>query len=190
MSRVSRIVMTTTLAAALTLGLVVSGCPGESGQSEIALGRITGIDTGSSQPPLAGELAPDFYFENPEGQPTSLSQLQGRPVLVNFWATWCGPCRYEMPFLQQIHQERPGDELVLLAVNVGEGSSDVGQFMQSQGFTFTVLLDKQAAVARRYNVTGIPATFFIDKDGVIQYVQVGAFQSQAAIEAILDQLDQ
>jgi len=189
MSKLSRTMLMIALAAALTLGLVVSGCPGDSGQDGIALGRITGIDTDSTQPPQTGQPAPDFYFENPEGQPTSLGQLQGTPVLVNFWATWCSPCRYEMPFLQQIYEEKPGDELVMLVVNVGEGSSDVSQFMESAGFSFTVLLDKQAAVARRYNVTGIPATFFIDKEGVIQEIQVGAFQSQAEIEAILNQLD-
>jgi thiol-disulfide isomerase/thioredoxin len=194
MSRVSRIVLTAALAAALALGL--SGCPGQpatdggtTGQNGIAVGRITGIDAGATQPPQAGELAPDFYFENPEGENTSLSQLQGTPVLVNFWATWCGPCRYEMPFLQQIHQDWPVGELVLLAVNVGESSSQVGQFMESAGFSFNVLLDQQTAVAQRYNVLGIPTTFFIDKEGVIQEIQVGAFQSQAEIETILDQLD-
>jgi thiol-disulfide isomerase/thioredoxin len=189
MSKVSRIIMMIALAAALTLGLVAGGCPGNSGQNGIALGRITGIDSGATQPPQTGQPAPDFYFETPEGESTSLSQLQGTPVLVNFWATWCGPCRAEMPFLQQIHQDWPADKLVLLAVNVGENSSQVSQFMESAGFSFTVLLDQQAAVARRYNVTGIPATFFIDKEGVIEDVQVGAFQSQAAIETILDQLD-
>jgi peroxiredoxin len=188
MSKMSRIILIIALAAAL--GLTVTGCPGENGQDGVALGEITGIASGSTQPPNVGQQAPDFYFENPEGEATSLSQLQGKPVLVNFWATWCSPCRYEMPFLQQVYQERPGDELVLLAVNVGENSSQVSQFMESAGFTFTVLLDQQVTVARRYNVTGIPATFFIDKEGVIQNVQVGAFQSQAEIEAILDQLDQ
>jgi peroxiredoxin len=189
MSKLSRVILVIALAAAIALGLVVSGCPGGSGQNGLALGRITGIDTGATQPPQTGQPAPDFYFETPEGQSTSLSQLQGTPVLLNFWATWCGPCRYEMPFLQQIHQERPGDELALLAVNVGESSSQVGQFLDSTGFSFTVLLDKQAAVAQRYNVLGIPATFFIDKEGIIQNIQVGAFQSQADIETILDQLD-
>ena len=173
----------------LALGLVVSSCPGDSGQDGFALGRITGIDADATQPPQTGQLAPDFYFENPEGEPTSLGQLKGQPVMVNFWAIWCGPCRYEMPFLQQIHQERSGEELVLLAVNVGESDSDVSQFMQSEGFSFTVLLDSKGNVAQRYNVQGIPATFFIDKEGIIQNVHVGSFQSQAEIEAILSQLE-
>jgi len=196
MSKVSRVILMIALVAALTLGLVVSGCPGQpttdggtTGQNGLAIGEITGVATNSTQPPQTGQPAPDFYFETPEGQSTSLSQLKGTPVLVNFWATWCGPCRYEMPFLQQIHQERPGDELALLAVNVGENSSQVSQFMESAGFSFTVLLDKQAVVAQRYNVMGIPTTVFIDKEGVIQEIQVGTFQSQAEIETILDRLD-
>jgi thiol-disulfide isomerase/thioredoxin len=177
------------LAIVLALGLVVSGCPGNSGQNGIALGRITGIDANATQPPQTGQPAPDFYFENPEGEPTSLGQLKGQTVMVNFWATWCSPCRYEMPFLQQIHQERSGEELVLLAVNVGESASDVSQFMQSQGFSFTVLLDSKGNVTRRYNVTGIPTTFFIDKESVIQNVHVGSFQSQADIDTILSKID-
>jgi peroxiredoxin len=181
--------LTVILAIILALGLVFSGCPGNSGQNGIALGRITGIDTDATQPPQTGQLAPDFYFENPEVEPTSLGQLKGQLVLVNFWATWCMPCRSEMPFLQQLYEDRPGDELVLLAINVGESSSDVSQFMQSQGFSFTVLLDSKGNVARRYNVTGIPATFFIDKEGVIQNVHVGSFRSQAEIETILSEID-
>jgi thiol-disulfide isomerase/thioredoxin len=175
------------LAIVLALGLVVSGCPGDSGQSSLALGRVTGIDTAATQPPKVGELASDFYFETPEGEASSISQLSGTPVMLNFWATWCTPCRHEMPFLQQLHEE--GDELVMLTVNVGESSSDVSQFMQDQGFSFPVLLDSNGKVARRYNVTGIPTTFFIDSYGVIQAIKIGAFQSQTEIENILSQLD-
>jgi peroxiredoxin len=91
-----------------------------------------------------------------------------------------------MPLLQYIH-EKGG--VMLLAVDVGESASDVSQFMQSQGFSFTVLLDGEAAVAQKYNVMGIPTTFFIDKEGVIQNIKVGAFQNQAEIENILNEID-
>jgi thiol-disulfide isomerase/thioredoxin len=188
--------LTAILAIALALGLAATSCPGQSttnggttGQNGFALGEITGIATDSTQPPQTGQPAPDFYFETPEGDPSSLSQLKGRPVLVNFWATWCGPCRYEMPFLQQIYEDWPGDELAMMTINVAESSSDVSQFMQSEGFSFTVLLDGEAAVAQRYNVQGIPTTLFIDKEGIIQNVHVGSFRSQAEIETIVSQLD-
>jgi DsbE subfamily thiol:disulfide oxidoreductase len=181
--------LTAILAIVLALGLVVSGCPGNSGQNGITLGRITGIDADATQPPKTGQTAPDFYFENREGESTSLGQLKGRLVLVNFWATWCGPCRSEMPFLQHLYEDWPEEELLVLAINIQESSSDVSQFLQSYGFSFTVLLDSKGNVARRYNVTGIPTTFFIDKEGVIQNVHVGSFQSQAEIEAILSKID-
>lgn len=166
------------LAMVLALGLVATSCPGQPT-----------TDGGSAGPPEIGNLAPDFELNTPDGQTVVLSELKGTPVLLNFWATWCGPCVHEMPFLQQIHEDWPGEELVLLAVNIGENSSQVGQFMQSYGFSFTVLLDSQAALAQRYNVYGIPTSVFIDKEGVIQEIKVGAFQSQAEIENILDRLD-
>jgi len=189
MNIVSRVIPVIALAAALTLGLAVSGCPGESGQDSVALGRITGISTDSTQSPQVGELAPDFYFETPEGESSSISQIKGTPVLVNFWATWCSPCTYEMPFLQQVYEDWPEEELAMLAINIQEGSSQVSQFMQSQGFSFPVLLDSNGNVAQRYNVHGIPSTFFINSDGVIQEIKIGAFRSQADIVTILSQLD-
>lgn len=163
--------ITVILVTLLALGLAATSCPAETPAPEI------------------DKLAPDFELDTLDGQTLVLSQLKGKPVLVNFWATWCAPCRYEMPFLQQIHEENPGDELVMLVVNVGESSSDVSQFMQSQGFSFTVLLDSQAAVAQQYNVIGIPTTFFIDSDGVIQEIKVGSFRSHTEIESVLGLLD-
>jgi len=181
------------LASVLTLGLVVSGCPGESEQNSeqngVALGKITSVPMDSTQSPQVGELAPDFYFETPEGESTSLSDFQGTPVLLNFWATWCNPCVHEMPFLQQIYDERPGEEPVLLAINIGESPSQAAEFMQSYGFSFPVLLDGDTALAQRYNIQYIPTTLFINSDGIIQEIKVGSFQSKAEIEAILGQLD-
>jgi len=163
--------LTVILAILLALGLAATSCPAEAAAPEV------------------GKLAPNFELNTPDGQSVALSQLKGTPVLVNFWATWCGPCTYEMPFLQQVYEDWPEEELVLLAINIQEGSSNVSQFMQSQGFSFPVLLDSRAAVAQQYSVMGIPSTFFIDSDGIIQEIKVGAFRNKAQIEAILSQLD-
>jgi cytochrome c biogenesis protein CcmG/thiol:disulfide interchange protein DsbE len=189
MNWVSRVILAITLASILILGLVVSGCSSEPEQSVVTLAEITGVSTDSAQIPQSGRPAPDFQFQTPEGQSTSLSELKGQLVLVNFWATWCGPCTYEMPFLQQFYQEHPGGEVVLLAINVQESPSQVAEFMQDRGFSFTVLLDSGADVTQRYNIRGIPTTFFIDRDGIIQEIHVGAFQSQAEIESILSGLE-
>jgi len=180
--------LTAILAILLALGLAVSGCSGEPEQNVFARGEITGVSMDSTQSPQIGELAPDFYFETPEGGATSLSELKGSPVLVNFWATWCGPCVHEMPFIQQVYEERQGEELALLAINIGESPSQAADFMQSYGFSFPVLLDSQAAVAQRYNIQYIPTTFLIDKEGIIQEMKVGSFQSKAEIESSLSKL--
>ncbi len=163
--------LTAILAIVLVLGVVATSCPAEAPAPEV------------------GKQAPDLQLNTPGGQSIALSELKGTPVLLNFWATWCGPCRHEMPFLQQIYDERPEETLVLLTINIQESSSQVVQFMQSEGFSFTVLLDSNGNVAQRYNIHGIPTTFFIDKDGVIQEIKIGAFQSKADIETILNRLD-
>jgi peroxiredoxin len=149
---------------------------------------VAGCNGGTSQGSLIGQPAFDFKF-NVEGQSVSLSDLQGGPVLLNFWATWCGPCASEMPYLQQVYDDWQETGLVLLAVNVGEDYSDVEDFVKSRGLSFPILLDSEGLVAAQYGVSSIPASFFIDSQGIVQHVQVGAFQSAADIESILNQLD-
>ncbi len=143
---------------------------------------ITGCSDNPNQVAQVGIPAPDFQYQDADGQSFSLSDLRGNPVLINFWATWCSPCRIEMPYLQQIYDRFSGKGLVLLAINNGESSSRVGEFMQSQGFSFPVLLDIRGSIAQSYNIVGLPTTFYIDKDGIIQDMKVGAFRSVAEIE--------
>jgi len=155
----------------------------------LALGLIiTGCSTGTNQDPWIGKPAPDFQFQNLEGQLTSLSDLQGKPVLINFWAVRCPPCRMEMPYLQQVYDGWSGKGLVFLAINNGESPSQIGEFMQSQGFSFPVLLDTRVNIAQEYNIQYIPTTFFIDKNGIIQDMKVGAFSSKEEIEKSLNKI--
>jgi peroxiredoxin len=156
--------------------------------SVIILSLVVLLAGCGGQKTLLGKPAPDFQFAGPGGQPVSLSDLQGRPVLLNFWATYCPPCVHEMPYLQQVWDDWQTGGLVLLAINIGESSSEVQGFMQGQGFTFPVLLDGNGAIAAKYGIKGIPTTFFIDGEGIIQQVQVGAFPNAAAIEESLSQL--
>jgi len=141
-----------------------------------------------SEGPEIGKRAPDFQLNTLDGQTVTLSELRGTPVLVNFWATWCGPCAYEMPFLQQIYDEWQPEELVMLAVNIGESASTVTSFMEAYSLSFTVLLDSVMAVAISYNIQYIPTTFFIDEKGTIQAIKVSAFSSVEEIESTLSQL--
>ena len=135
-----------------------------------------------------GNLAPDFQLQNLDGQSISLSGLQGKPVLLNFWATQCPPCRSEMPYLQEIYNEWSDKELTLVAINIGESSAKVERFMQSQNLSLPVLLDTKQDVAQKYGIQYIPTTFFIDKDGIIQEKIIGAFSGKAQIEMGLSKI--
>ena len=146
------------------------------------VGCSSGSETSGVQ---IGEPAPDFQLQNLDGQAISLSDLHGRPVLINFWATWCRPCVSEMPYMQEIYEEWSYTGLVVLTVNIGESSSSVENFMQNYNLSLLVLLDTRQVIAQKYNITAIPATFFIDKDGIIQAARIGSFPSKASIEQYL-----
>ena len=139
----------------------------------------------SSPAPQVGKPAPDFQLPNLEGQSISLSDFQGKPILLNFWAVSCPPCRFEMPFIQAIFEEQSDTGLVILAVDIGEAPSTIKGFIESSNFSFPVLLDTNQDVALEYNIRAIPTTFLIDKDGVIQEIKVGAFSNMIEIKKSL-----
>ena len=146
--------------------------------------------TGCTEPSVArvGGPAPDFRLENLDGKSISLSDFQGKPVLINFWATWCRPCVSEMPYIQQVHEGWSKRGLVVLAINIGESPSEVKKFLQTHNLSLPVLLDTEENAARKYNITGIPTTFFIDSDGIIQQKIIGAFPNKGAIEKYLNSI--
>ena len=137
-----------------------------------------------------GNLAPDFQLDDLDGQSVALSDFKGKPVLVNFWASWCPPCRSEMPFIQDTFTDKKwADEgLVVLAIDIGESPSAVSEFVKKYGLTFPVLLDITQDVSLEYYVRGIPTTFFIDREGIIREIRIGAFSSVTEIERSLKKI--
>ncbi|MCP4168539.1 MAG: redoxin domain-containing protein [Chloroflexi bacterium] len=123
---------------------------------------------------MVGNLAPDFQVATLDGSTLALRDLRGQAVILNFWATWCGPCREEMPLLQQTYESYLERGVVVLGVDVGEGTEDVQAFVHDIGVTFPIGLDRDQTLSRRYRVFGLPTTFFIDQQGVINYVTAGA----------------
>jgi len=130
--------------------------------------------------PTKGHPAPEFTLATLDGEQISLSDLRGKPVIVNFWASWCGPCRLEMPDLQTTFTEQ-GDALTILGVNLTERDSDldeVAAFINEFDLTFPIVLDTEGEVADLYQVRGQPASVFIDADGVISTVFYGMVNEQ------------
>jgi cytochrome c biogenesis protein CcmG, thiol:disulfide interchange protein DsbE len=122
--------------------------------------------------PRKDSPAPDFSLPTLSGETVSLKQFRGKPVVLNFWATWCLPCREEMPLLQKVYaQNEPG--LEILAINNAEADSAVRPFAEELGLSFPVLLDSDGAITRLFRVSGFPASIFIDSEGIIRYQHVG-----------------
>jgi thiol-disulfide isomerase/thioredoxin len=124
------------------------------------------------------------------GANITLSELEGTPVVLNFWATWCGPCRAELPYFEAVAQESEG-EIKVIAINVGESASTVQTFFGDYEPTMIVALDENREVFVNYcqedNPRGyIPITFFVDSEGIVQYIKIGAFTSEAELWETLD----
>lgn len=125
-----------------------------------------------------GQPAPDFTVPGLDGQPVRLSSLKGRPVMVNFWATWCQPCKIEMPIYAAAYNLNKGQGLEILAVNVQEQTPDVQRYQDANKLPFPVVLDADGAVATVYRVRGLPTTVFIDANGVVTRVHRGAIRTK------------
>ncbi len=121
-----------------------------------------------------GELAPDFQLKTLNGETVSLSDYRGKPVFINFWATWCPPCRAEMPDMQELYEKK---DIEILAVNLTQtetSQEDVIKFVENFGLTFPVLLDENLSVSDTYQVHAYPTSYLLDSNGHIQFISIGA----------------
>lgn len=123
--------------------------------------------------PVVGAPAPDFTLKDVAGNLVTLSNYKGRVVLVNYWATWCGPCQLEMPTLEKYYAMYKGQGLVVLGVNTGDALADVQAFVDSRKLSFPILLDEDMKVSDVYRVNSLPTTFIVDPQGNITQQQVG-----------------
>ena len=136
------------------------------------------VSTAQSQPdvlhPVKGQpLAPDFELKDIDDNIHRLSDYRGKVVLVNFWATWCPPCRFELPSMEQLWQAIQKEGVIMLAINVGEDADTIFTFTSDYSVTFPLLLDRDSSVTKKYPVLGIPTSFILDPQGRIIYRAVG-----------------
>lgn len=156
------------------------------------LDKSVPLDPDATPAPLLGALAPDFTLLDLDGRPWTLSQFRGKPVLLNFWATWCPPCRKEMPDLQRFSAQY-GDRVQLLGVNWDyQADDEVRTFLDEYAITYPTLMDRAGEVIVRYRLTGLPVTFWIDEAGFIRGLWLGAMQESdilTGFRKITDVLD-
>ncbi len=158
-----KIMKRTAIIMVLILTLVLAGCSG-------------GVDKGNP--------APDFTLTDLQGNNVALSQYKGKNIYLNFWASWCGPCKDELPDIEKIFQEYKVKDLVVLTVNPGEEEEIVKKFMEDNQYSFPVLLDSKKDVARLYKTNDIPVSLFINKEGTIVSKKVGLMTGEEMKKAV------
>jgi peroxiredoxin len=143
--------------SAALLGLGVASLPAAVLAADIA----PGVD------------APGFQLNSSTGKPVGLADLKGQVVLINFWASWCGPCRQEMPILDQLYRSYQAAGFTLLGVNVEPNAADAQKFLKGTPVSFPILFDPNSAVSMLYQVSGMPSTIIVDREGKVRYVHHG-----------------
>src|SRR6059036_2812980 len=161
-----------TLASAVSLLIVLSGLLGMA-----------------ARPPLVGSPAPEIVLKDLQGRDVKLSDLRGKVVLVNFWATWCKPCKEEMPAMQASYDKLRDKGFVVLAVNELEDAEKVAEHIKTHGHTFLVVMDYDNRVANRYGVVGLPASFLIDRQGIVREHIFGNLLTEERISELVRRYD-
>jgi peroxiredoxin len=161
MRRRQTCLMTTVM---VTIGLLMLG------QTATATDQLLGA---MGMAKLPGKAAPNFMLLDVSRKQVSLQEYRGKAVFLNFWATWCIPCREEMPAMEQLHQPFQGQGLTILAVNLKESAEQVKSFFDKHRFSFPALLDHSGAVSRAYGVMGLPTTYLISREGMLMAQGIG-----------------
>jgi len=147
-------------------------------------------NTGSTSAPQAGFAAPELTLTSITGESYRLSELRGQAVLVNLWATWCPPCRAEMPALEKMYQEYQDRGLIILGVNMTtqDDPSAVLPFSKEYNLTFPILLDETGSAALAYQLQSLPSSYFINRAGVITQVIIGGPMSEALLRTRIEEI--
>jgi thiol-disulfide isomerase/thioredoxin len=160
------------------------GDSGGNSQTQ-ASGTETAPGALDSSPPAIGEKAPDFQLLNSDGTAVKLSDLRGKVVWLNFWATWCVPCKQELPDIQKLYDEKHDDGLEVLEINYQEGRADALAYFEARDLTLPLLLDS-GSVFDQYKLQGLPDSFFIDRDGNLSSTYIGLLSEDKMRQRLAD----
>ena len=172
------------LLAVIAIGVAIKVLQGDAPGASVSLPGAT-----STYKLTSGQPAPPFTATALTGEPVSLDSLRGKAVVINFWATWCPPCRSEMPDLEQVYTGHKDNDVVVLAVNVQEAPEIINRFVHQYGLSFPVLLDTSGAISQTYGVQSLPTTIFVDKAGQISTYQMGALNKSAIEKRLTTSLE-
>ena len=154
-----------------------------TGPTEV--GVIRRLVDSPSQAARIGDAAPDFEWNAPDGKTRRLSGLRGQVVVINFWATWCVPCKQELLDIQKLYDEKHGDGLEVLEINYQEGRADALGYFEARDLTMPLLLDS-GSVFDQYKLRGLPDSFFIDRDGKLSSMNIGVLSQDRMRQRLAD----
>jgi len=137
---------------------------------------------------LVGEIAPDFEFLSEQGHKLRLSDFEGTPIVLNFWASWCPPCRLHMPHFQEAHNLY-GNEVKFIMLNFNESMDEARSYIDAEGYAFDIFFDEQREGATAYGVTAVPETFFIDASGIVTASYLGPINLETIEQSIRSMLE-
>lgn len=160
-----------------------------AGASWIILSADTGAANGDTPAPQEGFAAPDFTLKTASGDSYTLSEFKGQAVLVNIWATWCPPCKAEMPAIQKMYDEYKDKGFTVLGVNSTSEDNPlaIAPFTQQYSLTFPILLDETGDVAASYQIRSLPSSYFINRFGIITAVVIGGPMSDALLRTRIEE---
>jgi thiol-disulfide isomerase/thioredoxin len=146
------------------------------------------VTTAQATRDRARRATPDFSLDTLDGGKFKLSDQMGKPVIVNFWATWCPPCRAELPAFEEVYRNNRAKGLIVVGVDVAESSDVVAKYVAETGLTFPIALDVGGEATELYRIQGMPTTFFVGRDGRIHDMVIGGPLTKAAIESKVAEL--
>lgn len=185
----SRILMTLLISALCVAMLAACSCgtTSESSQPAASSASQGTSSVGAATGNRVGDEAPELELPLYDGGSVSLNELRGKPVFLNFFATWCGPCVRELPDIQKIYEDY-GDSVHVLCVNSGEDAETVSEFLADKSYSFPIALDVDNVTTKPYSIEAIPQTFVLDSEGVISWHMLGGADYKtfaAALDALL-----
>ncbi|HSG43873.1 MAG TPA: TlpA disulfide reductase family protein [Anaerolineales bacterium] len=149
-----------------------------------------GAPLSPSPSPREGFFAPDFTLDTLDGGRSTLTELRGKIVVVNFWTTWCPPCREETPALEASYKAFKDSDVIIIGLNLTDQDTlkEVGAFAEEFGLTYPIFLDRDGSVGLAYQINGLPTTFFINREGIIRMVVVGGPMSETYVRSKIEVL--